>query len=145
MSWLGYVVVAIVLWGVVGLFMKMGTNRISAPSMTIWVAIGFLVMVPFMWTRPTITSLDGKTIAVGLMGGIANGLGNWAVFASLEKGAKASVAIPLTALYPLVTIILATSFLHERPTLLQWVGIALALVGGAMLSYEPEAAGAQEE
>jgi len=143
--WLVYVSIAIVLWGVCGLFMKLGTNRISAPSMVIWVAVGFLVMVPFLWTRNSIFGLDAKTIAIGLMGGVANGLGNWEIFASLEKGAKASVAIPLTALYPLFTIILATGLLHERPTPLQWVGIALALVGGAMLSYEPETSAAVQE
>lgn len=143
--WLAYVSIAIVLWGVCGLFMKLGTNRISAPSMVIWVAFGFLVMVPFLWTRNTIFGLDAKTITIGLMGGVANGLGNWEIFASLEKGAKASVAIPLTALYPLFTIILATGLLHERPTPLQWVGIALALVGGAMLSYEPETSAAVQE
>jgi uncharacterized membrane protein len=59
------------------------------------------------------------------------------VFACLEKGAKASVAIPLTALYPLCTVALATAFLNERPTVLQWIGIALAVAAGAMLSYEP--------
>ena len=74
-----------------------------------------------------------------------NGLGNWAVFACLEKGAKASVAIPLTALYPLCTIALATIFLHERPSALQWLGIGLALAGGAMLSYETTPVAAPEE
>lgn len=145
MNWLGYVCIAIVLWGVTGLVMKLGTNRISARSMVVWVAVGFLVMVPFMWTRPTISTLSAGTIVIGLLGGVANGLGNWAIFACLEKGAKASVAIPLTALYPLFTIILATGFLHERPTPLQWMGILLALVGGAMLSYEPDNAAAAQE
>jgi uncharacterized membrane protein len=64
------------------------------------------------------------------------GLGNWALFVSLEKGAKAAVAIPLTVLYPLLTVVLATVFLSERLTLQEWLGIALALAGGAMLSYE---------
>jgi transporter family protein len=81
--------------------------------------------------------LSAMVIIVGMLGGLVNGLGNWAVFASLERGAKASVAIPLTALYPLFTVILATAFLKERPTSLQWLGIALAVAGGAMLSYEP--------
>ena len=48
MHWMLYVVIAIVLWGVCGLTMKLGTNRISAQSMVIWVTVGFLVMVPVM-------------------------------------------------------------------------------------------------
>jgi uncharacterized membrane protein len=135
--WGVYASVAIVLWGVNGLFMKLGTNRVSARSIVIWVTAGFVALLPFLWTTTTLSDLSTRMIFVGLIAGTVNGLGNWAVFACLEKGAKASVAIPLTALYPLCTVALATAFLKERPTALQWIGIALAVAGGAMLSYEP--------
>jgi transporter family protein len=137
MHWMAYAGVAIVLWGVNGLFMKLGTNRVSARSMVIWVTAGFVVLLPVLWSGSTLAGLSARVIFVGLIAGTVNGLGNWAVFACLEKGAKASVAIPLTALYPLCTVILATAFLKERPAALQWIGIALAVAGGAMLSYEP--------
>ena len=140
MHWMAYAAFAIVLWGLNGLFMKLGTNRVSAQSMVIWVTAGFVVLLPFLWSGTTLAGLSAGVILVGLIAGTVNGLGNWAVFACLEKGAKASVAIPLTALYPLCTVILATAFLRERPTSLQWIGIALAVAGGAMLSYEPAAA-----
>lgn len=136
---------AIVLWGVNGLFMKLGTNRISARSMVIWVTVGFVVLLPFLWTTTKLSGLGGRVIFVGLIAGAVNGLGNWAVFACLEKGAKASVATPLTALYPLCTVMLATAFLKERPSTLQWLGIALAVAGGAMLSYEPAPIAPAEE
>ena len=135
--WMVYASFAIVLWGVNGLFMKLGTNRVSARSMVIWVTAGFVLLLPLMWTTTTLSDLSTRVILVGLIAGAVNGLGNWAVFACLEKGAKASVAIPLTALYPLCTVALATAFLKERPTVLQWIGIALAVAAGAMLSYEP--------
>ncbi len=48
MHWVLYAVIAIFLWGVCGITMKLGTNRISAQSMVIWVTVGFLVMVPAM-------------------------------------------------------------------------------------------------
>lgn len=137
MHWMTYAGVAIALWGVNGLFMKLGTNCVSARSMVIWVTAGFLIFLPFVWGFTSLSGLSAMVITVGLLGGFVNGLGNWAVFASLERGAKASVAIPLTALYPLFTVMLATIFLKERPTSLQWLGIALAVAGGAMLSYEP--------
>jgi transporter family protein len=79
------------------------------------------------------------TLLIGVLGGFTNGLGAWYLFASLEAGAKASIAIPLTALNPLLTIILAFSFLGERLTPVQWVGIAAALIAGVMISYETEA------
>lgn len=145
MHWMVYAGVAIILWGVNGLLMKLGTNRVSARSMVIWVTAGFIVLLPFMWRSATLTGLSTRVVLVGLIAGAVNGLGNWAVFACLEKGAKASVAIPLTALYPLCTVALATAFLKERPSALQWLGIALAVAGGAMLSYEPAPAAAPQE
>src|SRR5262252_10611405 len=140
-----YAGIAIAMWGLNGLFMKLGTNRISAHSMVIWVTLGFLLLLPFLWAETGLAGLNARVIFVGLLGGAVNGLGNWAVFACLEEGAKASVAIPLTALYPLCTIALATIFLRERPSGLQWIGIALAVTGGAMLSYEPAPAIAEHE
>jgi drug/metabolite transporter (DMT)-like permease len=113
--------------------------------MVIWVTAGFVALLPFLWTTTTLSDLSTKMIIVGLIAGTVNGLGNWAVFACLEKGAKASVAIPLTALYPLCTVALATAFLKERPTALQWIGITLAVAGGAMLSYEPAPVTATKE
>jgi uncharacterized membrane protein len=145
MHWMAYASFAIVLWGVCGLFMKLGTNCVSARSMVIWVTVGFVALLPFMWTFTSLSGLGVVVISVGMLAGLVNGLGNWAVFASLESGAKASVAIPLTALYPLFTVTLATFFLKERPTALQWFGIALALAGGAMLSYEPAVVNATQK
>ncbi len=85
------------------------------------------------------TSLEPRSLLLGIAAGTVNGLGTWFLFAAFEKGAKASVAIPLTALYPLVTIGLAFFFLSERLTWWEWVGVLLALSGGAMLSYEKPA------
>ena len=143
--WMTYAAIAIAMWGLNGLFMKLGTNRASAHSMVIWVTLGFTILLPFLWAGTGLAGLSLRVIFVGLLAGAVNGLGNWAVFACLEKGAKASVAIPLTALYPLCTIALATIFLHERPGALQWLGIGLALAGGAMLSYETAPVPAPEE
>src|SRR5207245_7656872 len=111
----------------------------------IWVTAGFVILLPWMWKLSGFGGLSARAILVGLIAGAVNGLGNWAVFACLEKGAKASVAIPLTALYPLCTVALATVFLKEHSTGLQWIGIALAVSGGAMLSYERAPAAAPKE
>lgn len=145
MHWVIYAGIAILLWGINGLFMKLGTNRVSARSMVIWVTVGFVVLLPWMWKMTSLSGLTTRALLVGLIAGAVNGLGNWAVFACLEKGAKASVAIPLTALYPLCTVALAMVFLRERPTGLQWIGIALAVAAGAMLSYESAPATAEQE
>ena len=40
--------IAIVLWGLVGLLQKLGTNRISASSLLVWLMVGFLVLLPWL-------------------------------------------------------------------------------------------------
>ena len=135
-DWMLLSCVAIMLWGFVGLFQKFGTNRISARSLLVWLMAGFLVLLPWFLKKDSLLSLRGQDYAIGLLGGLTNGLGSWFLFASLEEGAKASVAVPLTALYPLVTVMLAKLVLREILTGWQWMGIGLALLSGVMLSYE---------
>jgi transporter family protein len=135
-DWFYYACVATLCWGVVGLLQKLGTNRISSRSLLVWLIVGFVALLPLLWRDAALTRMSWRVLLIGLLGGAANGLGSWALFEALERGAKASVAVPLTALYPLVTIMLARIFLAETLTFRQWIGIALAVAGGAMLSYE---------
>jgi bacterial/archaeal transporter family protein len=137
-TWVLYACVATLCWGVVGLLQKLGANRISSRSLLVWLTVGFAALLPPLWHGATLAGLGWRALLIGLLGGAANGLGSWALFEALERGAKASVAVPLTAVYPLVTIVLARIFLAETLTFRQWVGIALAVAGGAMLSYETE-------
>ncbi len=135
-EWMHYSLLAIVLWGIVGLLQKLGTNRISATSLLVWLTVGFVVLLPLFMREANLWDMSKRGVLVGIVAGVLNGMGSWFLFASLEKGAKASVAVPLTALYPLVTVVLATVFLAETLTGLQWLGVFLALLSGAMLSYE---------
>jgi transporter family protein len=140
-----YSLLVIVLWGIVGLFQKLGTNRVSADSLLIWLMAGYVLLLPWLLATTSLSTLRGRDILIGTLAGITNGLGAWFLFASLESGAKASVAVPLTALNPLLTILLAMVFLAERLTPLQWVGIALAIIAGAMISYESAETGVPDK
>ena len=137
-TWVIYAFIATLCWGVVGLLQKLGANRVSSRSLLVWLTVGFAAMLPPLWREGALAGLGWRVLLIGLLGGAANGLGSWALFEALERGAKASVAVPLTALYPLVTIVLARLFLAETLTFRQWIGIALAVAGGAALSYETE-------
>ena len=136
-GWLGYAVIAIILWGIVGLLQKLGTNNVSSRELMVWLMIGFVLLLPLLWPEVGISQLNFRPLFFGLIGGLANGLGSWELFRCLEKGAKASIAIPLTALYPLLTTVLAILVLKESLTPLEWVGVILAIVAGGLLSYEP--------
>ena len=136
-SWFLYAMITVVSWGAVGLLQKLGTNRISSRSVLIWVVVGFVLVVPFL-PRAQLFELSEYLLFLGVLGGFLNALGSWFLFLSLESGAKASVAVPLTGLFPVITAVLGISVLHERPSALEWVGVICALVGGILLSRETE-------
>jgi len=135
-DWMYFSLIAVALWGVVGLLQKLGTNRISADSLLVWLMVGYLLLLPWMISDLDFSQLTTRDIWVGILAGVTNGLGAWFLFAALEKGAKASIAVPLTALNPLVTILLALVFLTERLTTIQSVGVILAIIAGVLVSYE---------
>ncbi|MCC6233308.1 MAG: EamA family transporter, partial [Verrucomicrobiales bacterium] len=66
--------------------------------------------------------------------GLIAGAGNVAYYQSLAAGGKAAAVVSVTALYPLVTILLAVVVLHERMRAPQWIGIALSLVALAVFN-----------
>ena len=47
-DWMYFSLIAVLLWGVVGLLQKLGTNRISADSLLIWLMVGYLLLLPWL-------------------------------------------------------------------------------------------------
>jgi bacterial/archaeal transporter family protein len=137
-GWILPAIVALVLWGIVGILQKLGSTRLGANALLFWVTAGYIAMLPVVLWRSGSWGASVDTLLLGVVAGSVNGLGTWLLFRSLEHGAKASVAVPLTALYPVVTVVLAFVFLAERLSLREWLGVALAVCGGALLSYEGE-------
>jgi transporter family protein len=133
------------MWGVVGLLQKLGSNHSTSNSLFLWTTAGYLLLLPFLFFDSHLLSLSGRSLAVGVVCGVTNSLGAWSLYTSLERGARASVAVPLTALNPLVTLILALIVLGERLTSIQTAGVVLAIVAGVLLSYESDAPTPSEE
>jgi len=68
-----------------------------------------------------------------LLTGVLGMAGNMTFYEALGQGGKAAVVVPLTTLYPMVTLALAALFLGETIGARQWAGIALALLAIFML------------
>jgi transporter family protein len=135
-QWLWLSLIVVVLWGVVGLLQKVTTNHISANALLIWDRIAYVAFLPILSTGLHLNQLGAKDILIGTLAGIINSLGALYLYMSLQSGAKASIAVPLTALYPLITVLLAVVFLRERLNGLHWVGVALALVAAVLMAIE---------
>jgi len=132
--WFWFAVVTLVTWGVVGLLQKLSTNYISAESSLIWLVVGFLVIEPFFYPGRAVLHYSAWNLAWALLSGILNALGAWALFAAMKCGGKASIVAPLTALYPLVVVLVVPFMLHESITLYQGGGVLCALTAVVLLS-----------
>lgn len=55
---------------------------------------------------------------------------------ALQNG-HATVVVPLTALYPAVTVVLSYAILRERPSSIQWIGFLLVIAGAFLLLSSP--------
>jgi transporter family protein len=132
--WFWFVVVTLLCFGVVGLLQKLATNYISAESSLIWLVVGFLLLEPILYPGKVLFSYSRWNLMWALLSGVLNALGALALFAALKSGGKASIVAPLTALYPLVVIVLVPFVLHESITRLQMGGIVCTLIAVACLS-----------
>jgi transporter family protein len=135
--WLGFAMLALVLWGITGVTQKLSTNRISSERSFLWfcwamvaLSAAVLVVAHPHW------GLGRVVVLCSMAGGALNGLGAWTSFRALESGGKASIVISLVSLYPLLTVILAVVLLGERLTLMQSAGAVVAITAAILLSLE---------
>lgn len=136
--WFWFAVATLLAWGIVGLLQKLSTNHISAESTLIWLVVGYLLLEPAFYPGRAIFGYSKSNIAWALLGGLLNTLGAWALFTALKCGGKASIVVPLTALYPLLVILLVPLILHESITRLQIIGILCSLIAVVFLSSESD-------
>jgi transporter family protein len=132
--WFWFAVITLMAWGIVGLLQKLSTNYISAESSLIWLVVGFLLIEPLFYPGRAIWHYSGWNLTWAVLSGVLNALGAWALFAAMKSGGKASIISPLTALYPVVVVLLVPFVLHESITLYQGVGVLCALTAVILLS-----------
>jgi len=142
-AWLSWSLATIVLWGMWGLVSKIASSGIDVYVNQLLYTVGLVPLMVFVaWKVSTVSKRSAedkregrrKGIFWAFLTGILGGLGNLAFFQALVKGGKASVVAPVTALFPMVTVLLALIFLKERLGRVQWVGLALAFVAIYLLS-----------
>jgi transporter family protein len=132
--WFWFAAITLIAWGIVGLLQKLSTNYISAESSLIWLVVGFILLQPLLYPGKAVLYYSGWNLMWALLSGVLNALGAWALFAAMKSGGKASIICPVTALYPLVVVLLVPFILHESITLLQAAGVLCALTAVVLLS-----------
>ena len=90
-----------------------------------------------MTTTKLVPALFGIALNA-LAGGALACVGNVVYYGLLSRGGKAAMIVPLTALYPLVTILLAMLLLKERLNRIQTAGLLLSLIAIYLFNVQRE-------
>jgi transporter family protein len=133
-AWLPPALFALLNFGLWGLFTKMAVLTIDPKSAMIYQTLGVMtiafVMLMTLNFKPT---FEAKGFGFSLLTGLTYGLGCLFYFIAASRGKIINV-VTLTALYPIVTLILAYFILKETIQLKQALGICLALVAIVLMS-----------
>jgi len=132
--WFLIVGLVLILWGFTAVFQKLSTNYISAESTLVLRTVGFLVFMPFIYPRGELFHRSAHSLGYGSLAGFLSALGCLGLFAAMKKGGKASIVGPLSALYPIIVVILSPFVLHESITALQGLGVLFGLIAVVLLS-----------
>jgi transporter family protein len=130
-AWLAWTLLTVATWGVWSFLNTLLADAITSPALGQAVTTIGILPVLLLLNAMKDSPVSGNRrlgIWLALGSGIVSCLGNIANFDVLSRGAQAAAVIPVTALYPVVTVLLAVPVLKERVSLLQWLGIAASIV-----------------
>ncbi len=136
--WLIHALTAATCWGIWGVLAKGPSRELSGWMTQILFTFALVPSALVAALSPQVRM--GTNKPRGLFWGFVSGLlaagGNLAFYLALENGADTAVAVPLTNIYPLVTIAIAWLFFRERLNAIQIAGIGVAVVAIVLLSGE---------
>ena len=133
-AWIYFSIAAALFWGVWGVVAKFISEDVNPYANHVLFTIGMLFTLPLVVGKIRKETPNQKGIGWGLVAGILAVTGNVAVFQAFTNGGLAAIVIPLTNLYPLVTIGIALLIFKEKLNWLNGLGILLAIPAVIMLS-----------
>lgn len=118
----------IVFWGLWGFFSKLAVSKIGFHAGLYYAITLFAFITTYLiFTKQLLPlNLNSQGILFALLAGISGGTATIFLYLLLGKN-PAGLVVAVTALYPIVTLILSMIFLKESLTLPQTVGFILAM------------------
>ena len=135
-NWIVYSLVALMCWGLWGFFTKLASRYLDWTQLLVISGIVSLLttLIIFVVGKPQI-DMHSPGFIYALLAGITSALAVVAFYGALGTG-KSSIVVPLTALYPAVTIVISFLVLSERISPSKGIGAALALAAILLLSID---------
>jgi len=132
--WLLNSIACLLCWGIWSFMPKLAVQHVPPKSAFFFQGLGgVLVAIAIFSTMQERVVFNAKGLGFALVGGLAGYAGMLFFLYAVQSG-KVCVVAPLTALYPVIAIVLGITFLGESLTGLQWVGVVLALTGIVLIS-----------
>jgi transporter family protein len=138
-SWIFWALLSAVFAALTTVFARIGVIGVDADLATllrtvlILVLLAVLVGVRRKWLNPAM--LPPKTLAFLALSAVATGASWVCYFRALQIG-RASQVAPVDRLSLVLVAIFAVAFLGERPSVPQWLGIALVTAGVLILTLK---------
>lgn len=133
-TWLAPGIAALILWGFWGFFPKLTLNFLDTKSAVLYEVLGAvfvaLIILIGLEFRP---QFHAKGFLFAFITGACAIGGAWFFLTALNVG-KVSVVAPFTAMYPLLSVVLAVIFLGETISLKEGIGIAFAVASMLLLA-----------
>jgi transporter family protein len=137
MRWLYWSLGALAIWGLWGVMVKAALDDLTWPTVAVISYIGYFPPLVIVWLflPPRNITLTRSTFWKAVALGLVSELAVLSFYLAVDRG-KASVVVPLTAMYPAVALAGATLLLGEKINRTQMLGIALAIVAGVLLALD---------
>ena len=133
--WFWYSMLCVLCWGGWALLSKFGSREIPPETMQFLFTIGSLpVALALLVGRRFRLEKSAKGISFGLLNGVLSGIGSLALFAAYHTNGNTAVITAATALYPMITVVLAITVLREKFGLVQFAGLGFAAVAIVIFS-----------
>jgi len=133
-DWMMLSLITMVCWGIWGFLLKLASKHmswhqiyVSASLATFTAVIGLLVY----FKQPPNPSNPGFILAASA--GAMGVTGAMLFYIALGRG-KASIIVPVTALYPVITALLSFFILQEKLSVVQALGVFLAILSLVLIS-----------
>ena len=124
---------AAIFFGLALIFMAVGSQSSALMTMTMMRTTTLIIGIGIFARYRHIGGLGRPELPILIFIGVADFAANLLLGVATTKG-LVSLAMVLGSLYPIATALLAFIFLHERLHRVQYVGIALAVIGVSIIS-----------
>jgi uncharacterized membrane protein len=126
-KWLWFALLSLFWWGVWGFLVKLGADRMNPRALQVLFVVGMVPPLLLALARVGfVIERDRAGIVYGILNGVLATFGMLAFYGAMARG-KASVVAPLTAVFPLFTVIGAVLLLKEKLNRIQVLGIVMAV------------------